>query len=59
MTQEIGDKEMASNYYQLAAEGGIQDNKMKTAAEWSLKAAELQDWGVLKCGHMFKRLLKG
>lgn len=40
---EIGDKAAASEYYQQAAEGAMEDNKMKTATEWSLKAAELQD----------------
>ncbi|CAB9507913.1 Eukaryotic elongation factor 2 kinase [Seminavis robusta] len=40
---EAGDKESASTYYQEAAEGAMQDNKMKMATEWSLKAAELQD----------------
>jgi hypothetical protein len=40
---EAGDKEAASSLYQQAAEGAIQDNKMKLATEWSLKAAELHE----------------
>lgn len=37
---EAGDTEAASTYYQEAAERAMQDNKMKLATEWSLKAAE-------------------
>ena len=40
---EVGDKEAASSYYQEAADGAMSDGKMKTATEWSLKAAELQE----------------
>lgn len=38
-----GDKAKASELYDEAAHEAIQANKMKTAAEWSLKAAELLD----------------
>lgn len=38
-----GDKTKASELYEEAAQEAIQANKMKIAAEWSLKAAELLD----------------
>lgn len=38
---ENGEKEIASELYQEAAEGAMKDNKMKTATQWSLKAAEI------------------
>jgi hypothetical protein len=40
---EANDKQGASSLYQQAAEGAIQDNKMKLATGWSLKAAELHE----------------
>lgn len=38
---ETGDEGAAAHYYQEAAEGAVQDGKMKLGTEWSLKAAEL------------------
>mmetsp|Transcript_44732 Transcript_44732/g.52420 ORF Transcript_44732/g.52420 Transcript_44732/m.52420 type:complete len:856 (+) Transcript_44732:130-2697(+) len=40
---EVGEREAASMLYQKAGEGAMRDNKIKTATEWSLKAAELLD----------------
>ena len=41
LVANAGDKSKASKLYEEAAHEAIQANKMKTATEWSLKAAEL------------------
>jgi len=40
LKEQAGDLETASSLYEMAADGAMADGKMKTASEWSLKAAE-------------------
>lgn len=42
LKEKAGDHATASRLYEQAADGAMEDGKMKTATQWSLKAAELQ-----------------
>jgi elongation factor 2 kinase len=42
MKEECNDRAAASVLYELAADGAVNDGKMKSASVWSLKGAELQ-----------------